>query len=381
MSNENETIWAEDLEQLQQDIEQPTAIAKREPPKEGILLPVSPQMIDAAWKEVESLKIAGTADIAGYKAVKDAKWKFTKFRTATEAWKKKMNEDAQKQIKLNGEQAGKLLKAIEPKEAELQARLTAIDVAIAEEKQRAEDELYDLRRAKLKEAAGDYPQFMTLSETATRMMTETEFASEVELVRGKAAEQKRRDDELAVEKFEREQEQARIAEENRKQAAKLAEERAEMDRIRAERAAELKEEQDKLDTIRREQAEAQAKIDAENKRIADEAAAKVREEQLAQARKEAAERAARETEERLAREAEAARVKAEREAEAARIQAEREEALRPDREKVRSVGKILRNVDFPNVESDESNDFLVSLRDRLIELAEECELFGVDDTE
>lgn len=346
MNIDNGVTWADQIEQLEADASAPsTAIASRPPAQEGILWSVSESIIATAKKETALLKINGVTDLVGYEAVKKAKWKFTKFRTGVEAVKKKMNEEAQRQIKKNGADAKLLLDLIEPEEDRLQGMLRDIDVAIAEAKQAAEDELFDLRRSKLVEAAGAYPHFVMLSESAMRHMTETEFDSELNMVRSRAENQAIIDEQAEKQRAETERENARVAAENKKAAAKLAEERAEMERESAIHRAAFAKQQEALAAQRAEQAEAQRKLDAETQRMVSERRAKEEAERLEIARKAAAEQARIDTEQRIAREA----AELARAVEIDAANKARAESLRPDREKLAQYADDLLAMRVPEV--------------------------------
>lgn len=162
-----------------------------------------------------------------------------------------------------------------------------------------------------------------------------------------------------------------------KEVARLAEEKAkaeaaELQRIKDAQEAEAK----RLEAIRKEQAEklrqieeAQARIDAEKKRIADEKEAAERAKQhdieLAKAREAAAEKAVAEEKLRVERERIAAEEKAKAD-EAARIEAERKaaekaakkEARKPDIQKLKDFADAITAIVSPELKSEEATKIL-----------------------
>lgn len=126
---------------------------------------------------------------------------------------------------------------------------------------------------------------------------------------------------------ERKAEAERIAEQQRVEAERLARERSELERQRQEQAA------------------AQAKIDAENKRLADEEAARVRRQEIAKAQAEAAEKARQEAiAEQQQKEADA-----KAKADAEERERQRIESLRPDHEKLMAVASAIEAIVVPEV--------------------------------
>ncbi len=159
------------------------------------------------------------------------------------------------------------------------------------------------------------------------------------------AEEKRlADEKSATEKKARDEEAARLAAERKK----LDEERAEQDRKQKEQAAILKDEQDKLA--------------AERKAIEDEKRERDRLSELEKAKKEAAEKVIIETAEKAEREAKA---KAEAE-QKAKDEAVRQEALRTDKDKLKSFAISLMAQEGPQLNSDEAKAILYEAIKRIL---------------
>ena len=124
--------------------------------------------------------------------------------------------------------------------------------------------------------------------------------------------------------------------------------KAEAERVAAEQKVEaerLAKEKAELDRQRQEQVAAQAKIDAEKKRLADEEAERVRGEEIARIQAEAAERGKREAEEKSRRDSEEAKAKAEAE----ERERQRIESLKPDHEKLLQVAEQIEAIEVPEV--------------------------------
>lgn len=189
-----------------------------------------------------------------------------------------------------------------------------------------------------------------------------------------------RDAEEARIKAERDAERERNRMEQERLDKERAEFKAEQDRIRAEQQAA----QDKIDAERNrvaeEQSAAQAKIDEANKAI------RVEQERIDRVKFEAdtKERLATEAEAEVARKAEVARLleeKNERE-EKQRIvdeaaEKKRVEEARPDVEKVRDFGLMIRTLSLPKVTNDDAKLLLAEIRTALVGLGTRCESFNV----
>lgn len=316
-----------------------TEIAERPTAKPVILFSVTPERIEAMKGQFAALTINGIDDKAGYKAVHEARILCVTARRDVEKQRNNMLEESREYTRKVNSDAKQLTAMIVDIESRLEVKQQAIDDAKAKIQQERDEAVFLERLEKLK----PYPQ-TNRSEVILRAMTATQF-----------------DDYLAdaikadEDRKAREAEQARIAEANRIEAERLAAERAELQRIAAEQEAERKrvqaiedearaKERAELERQRKEQAEAQAKIDAENARIAkaelEAANAKV----IAKAKAEAAERARVETEERLKREA--AEAEAKRVAEEAA--AKRAEALKPIRDRLLKFADDVLRLETPD---------------------------------
>lgn len=186
------------------------------------------------------------------------------------------------------------------------------------------------------------------------------------------------DEEARVKREKLEAEQRRL--EAERKAAQEAEE-ARLKAIRDAEEAKLAEERRLFEIEKSKLAEAQAKIDEANriererleaekaKQDAEQAAIRAEKERLdrIEFERQAKERAEKEAEERVKRELAAAEQKriadelaAKQKAEADRIEAERIEAMKPDVEKVRDFGRLLGSLELPDVQSKEAKAVLAA---------------------
>jgi hypothetical protein len=316
-----------------------TTLTERPTTKPVILYSVTAETIEQMAAKFAGLKINGIEDKAGYQLVHSARMECVKARGNIEKTRKELKAESLEFGRKVDAEAKLLTVKIEKIEARLETEQQVIEDA--KEKLRLERE--DAMVAERAAALAPYPQ-SNRSDVILRGMTATQFAEYL-------ADAIKADEDRKA----REAEQARIAEANRIEAERLAAERAELQRIAAEQEAERKrvqaiedearaKERAELDRQRKEQAEAQAKIDAENARIAkaelDAANAKV----IAQAKAEAAERARVETEQLLARQAaekEALRV-------AEEAAAKRAEALKPIRDKLLKFADDVLRLETPD---------------------------------
>lgn len=307
---------------------------------EPVLFTVSDEIIERNYTPYLELQCQGVEDRAGLALVHKARMECVTARTSIDKTRKAMGEESRKYIAAVNAEAKRLTDKLAPIEEHLKSQEDLIAEEIERRKQEEADALYEVRAKRLTESGAK-----SINEPLIRSMDEKAFEFEVRRV----ADQARQEHEAAVKAFEeetkRQQERAAEVERNRLEAERLAAERAKMERERAEHQARIDAENAKLAAIKAEQDAAQRVIDAEKKRISDAEAERVRQAQLEQARKDAAEKARIETEQRLAREAEAAKAKAERDEEA-RL---RREAMRPAREKLLAFADHVEGLEIPEV--------------------------------
>lgn len=339
-----------------------TSLALTQPPKTGILYPVTPAIIESKKDEFLALRINGVNDEKGITEVNAALKVASGWRIATE----KAREDAKQEYLVAGRKvdadARVIQKLIEPVESHLVSEKKRVADELAKAEQAKLDVVFNQRQQRLCDA-GDSTFAPRAGKVAVLKYRDEEFDALVESV---AADTKRKQAEDA--------ERQRVAEENRIAAEKLEADRAEFRRQQEEAAAEtarLKKIQEDADNERRAEllrlrqeqdardAAAQAELDRqrrdqeareENLRAAErlqqqaetERQQKIRDEQLAA---EAAERARVETEERLSREAQ--------EKEARRVAdeaaAKRAAELRPAKDKLAQFAMTLLHLDYPTV--------------------------------
>lgn len=387
----------------------PRELAIPKPTAETVLISVTAETIQPMAEKYMALTIKGIDDKAGREIVRRAKRDCVKARTTCENEHKAAKADALAECQRIDKSRRDLLAMIAPVEKHLEDQEAAIAQAEAAIEQARQDAIYAKRLEALTQIGG------TLPEKTVRGMTEDEFAGELdrirEEVRLRQIEEQRQADEREAQRKERERLDAERAELDRQRQAqeqeaarlrkveedRLIAERAEFDRRRAEeelKATKLRLrmrdfancglypepatveamsdeefERERQAAIEKRQREVQAQkdrdaalaaqqaeldrqrqeLEAEQRRLADEAAVKERQAEMARLEREAAERARIETEQRLRREdEEAARLQAEIEASAAR-----RAAMRPDREKLRSVAEEVAAICIPPV-SDEA---------------------------
>ena len=272
--------------------------------------------IEEMKREYMPLLVTSPTDAVGLKRVHDARMKVKAARVAVEKLRKELKADSLEYGRRVDSEAKRITALIEPIEAHLEEQ----EAIVTREKERIKAEEAAKRKAivderlKLLLALGcmRHPESVAL-------MTETEFASLVEIE--------------TAEKRKREEEAARLAEERRIKEEELA---AERKRQQEELAAQRKQQQEEAARL----AEERARIAAEQRKV-DEQRRLV---ELEEARRVAAEKAKLETERRLA-EQERLRIAAE-EAERARLA--RIEAQRPHRERIRAFGESLLTLPVPD---------------------------------
>lgn len=309
-------------------------------------LTVAEDAITALADEYMGLVVNGIDDKRGLAVVHEARMVVKRKRIAIEKQRKSLNEDALAWQRTVNAEAKRLTELLAPIESHLEEQESIVEREKARLQQVAEEQRQAIIRERLK-LLFDLDAVM-LAEDVARLSA-SEFAA---LLGAKTAEKKVRDEQAALAEAER----RRIAEQQRVEAGRLAQEKMELDRQRKEQeaaaAAAKKIEDDRLaaermelDRIRREQAEAQAKIDAERKRIADEEAARQRAIELEAAKAKAAEQARQQAIEEQQRAAAEAKAKAEAE----ELEQKRIEALRPDHEKLMAVADAVTAIAVPPV--------------------------------
>lgn len=310
------------------------------------------------------LRVLDINDKGQLKAVHDARMELVKARTSVDKTRKEMNDDHQREIKLNNEKAKGLLSLFEPIEMHLKSEEDRVEAAIEAERVVAKNAKIATRKQALAEIVGEFTDMLSIfSDDVLFGMGEKEYADltgkmPVQVsVRRAAAEAARVAKEAADKAAKEQQEREAAAEVERlkQQAIEDAARKAAQDRLDAERA--------EFEKLQREAAAKQAEIEAAKEleaanRRAEELAvlaqqrAEIEIQRMAledAQRKQDAIRVAAELEAKRkadeAAEAERLRIKAEQDAEDARVRAAeeariaaerkaREEAMRPDVEKM-----------------------------------------------
>lgn len=317
-----------------------TALATSSPPIEGVLLPVSEEILAQLEKEYAPLTIRDADDAAGIAVVHSARMRCVKIRTGTESARKEINRPHADAIKQNDADCKRLLARLAPIEGRLKSMEDAVEAELAAREQAKADDLYATRRVRLENAGAT-----TIIESIIRKMSEVEFEEEIHRVEIVV----RQEHEATVKRLEeetnRQKERAAEVERNRLEAERLANERAEMNRQRAVEQARIDAENARLATQHAEQEAAARVIKSEQDRLAAEESERQRQVALEVARQEAAEKARVSERLRVARDADEAIAKAAAD-EAAR---QRAAALKPDREKLDAVADAVAAVKVPEV--------------------------------
>jgi hypothetical protein len=353
---------------------------------------ISPIEFEATKDELRALvagfaelTVAGVNDKEGIAAAREARIKLKNLRTSIEKRRKELKADSLEYGKRVDGVAKELTAIIEPEEK----RLEHEESIVKREQERLAKLAEEQRRAKIQARLRDLQLCgKSYLESDIADLSDEDFA---ELLKAEQADKQRRDEESA----EAERKRKEAEEANRLEREKLAKEKGELERKQAAAEERLKrmqarmellaqagfvhqytgdqladmlptdweevletarqqkakrdrkaaEEQAKLDRQRKEQEEAQAKIDAEKKRLADEAREQERQAELEKAKAEAAEAARVEAE----RRAEQAAAEAKAAAEAAERERQRIELLKPDHEKLLAVADAISLIDRPDV--------------------------------
>lgn len=297
-----------------------TTIVQRQPKGfsiQPITYPVMEEQIREASEKYMALAVDGVEDVDGLKRVHDSRMEVKKMRIAIEKRRKELKSDSLEYGRQVDSAAKHLTSLLEPVEKHLEHE----EGIVEREKERLRQEAEKKRQQRIRERlealrdvghvalAEDVANLLPGQFDALLAKHTKEHAERAELER-KAEEERRR-----------------VAEEQRKESEKLAAERAELERLRQEQEA------------------AQAKIDAEKKRIADEEVEKVRQEEIRKREQAAAEKAKQEAEEKAKRDAEEEKLKVER-AEAERM---RIAAMRPDHAKLIDIADEILRIRVPEV--------------------------------
>lgn len=326
------------------------------------------------------LTVNGIEDKAGFAMVHTARMDVKNKRIAVEKRRKELKAEALAWSKKVDGRANEIFAKLAPIEEHLDAeegKITKLKARLEAEAKRKREEQAQARVDKMAAFGASLPflQAMEISEgdfQARLIIAEDDWKKE----QARAADEKRKEAErIESERKAREDEAARLeaerAELERIRAEEDAKRKAEEDRLRKEREAieaQQRAEREKLEAERRaEEARARAEreaIEAERRKVEDTRREYEHREAVAKAEKEASERAIREAKEKAERET---REKAEAES-AAKAEAERKERLRPDREKLQLWAAALLDVSCTTPESPEAKAIVAEARKRLVSL-------------
>lgn len=319
--------------------------------------PITREEIQAEIAEFESLACDGIDDKEGLEAVRNARLRCKKVRTAIETRRKELKRGALEYGRRVDATAKELTSFVEPTEQRLKAIEDNIAEQIAELKRQQLQARMDQLAAVRASVPAAFVETMTDDSFAEFLTVKTEENQRRLEQERLAAEEKARQEEEA--KAAREAEEKRLAAEREEIALekeRIAKEAAERQRLEDERLAaeraKLEAERQKLAEQKRQQEEQQLALEAEQKR---------QEEERQRRENEERERVA--AEQRRQREAEDSERKAREEA------AERERLLaqRPDRQKLLSVADVVLLVEVPAV-SEGANH----VRDEVVRILHDC---------
>ena len=295
--------------------------------------PIADATIDQLASRYMPLTIGGVDDTAGFANVKKARIEIKGLRCDVENKRKALKKDALDWGRAVDAEAKRITAKLTPIESHLQEQ----EQAITEEKNRVKRE----------------------AELAARLavqkrMEQLQAVGCVEYLPNVV-------EHMDEESFGRVLNAAQQAYKQRQKAE------AERKRLAAEEEERLAAEREELAAARRGLEEAQAKVAAEKKRLADEAAAVEREAEMERQKKLAAERAVIEERQRAEREAAEAKAKAERE----EAERKRQEALRPDQDKLLAVASIVAGIGVPVMTGGASADEAAQMVSQVIDEAAE----------
>lgn len=298
------------------------------------------------------LTIAGLDDRAGYAAVHAARMDVKGRRVEVEKTRKELKADALEYGRAVDAEAKRITALLVPIEEHLEGEERRIDEEKARLKREAEEREAAQVQARMDELAR-YGAAYPIADVAKA--TEEQFQTLLTMAREAHEEEQARLVEAARLQAEQEAAERRAREE---EAARLAAERAELARLRAEHEArekELREARERIEAEKRAMEEARLRAEQEQARAA----------RLEQEREAAAKRAVQAERERVERES---RQRTEAE-EQAKAEAARQEAVRPDREKLRTYAAALLAVPTPELATDEGKAALAEVSKRLLGLA------------
>lgn len=305
------------------------------------------------------LAIKGPDDTNGFKLVHAARMDVRNRRVGIEKTRKSLKADALEFGRRVDAEAKRITDQLTVIEEHLDAQETAYEDAREAIKRKAEESKQAALQARIDalravDVVLPVLQVAALTDDAfTNLLADADRDHKAKLVKIES-------DRIERERLEAEAASARKVEDERlsKERADLAEQKRIADEAAAkERAA--------IEAERKRMAEEQAKIDAERRKVEEAAAEQRRQVELAKAREEAAERARLEEQERARREDEAAKQRAAAE-EAARHEAEE---LRPDKEKLAALSEAIRAIAIPAVSKPKAKELADNIAQQLATLA------------
>ena len=306
--------------------------------------------IGALSQEFMSLTIKGLDDREGYKQVHDARMVIKKKRVEVTKTGKDLREDALKYQKAILGEEKRILALLAP----IEDHLTEEEERIDREKKRIEEEIEEKERARIQVRIdflfdsgcrlknGIYSIFdLEIPDADLRVYTDEQFESICNKVKDLV---KAENDRLAEEERKRKEENDRLA-------GIAAEQEAERKRI-VEKQAAILFEQKKIEDEKREIEK--GKLDLEHQkeleRVRKETEEQVKAKAEAQAKKDAEEKAERSRLDKLAEEAEA----------------KHKEEIKPDKEKILKLTRILEEIEFPTMKTEEGEKVLTDSKTKIL---------------
>lgn len=299
-------------------------------------------------KNASQIDVTDINDKEGFKILVETRKQLKSFRVEIQKQGKSLRDLINPITKMISAKENELVSITEPEEKRLQDRENWVNA----ENERIKVEAENARKAKIQARIDELAKynvafdFFIISEMSDELYSTklSEAKQEFE------AEQQRIAAEKEAEKLAKEEEdkrQAAIAEQNKLEKERLDAEQRELELQRKELEAEKAKIQAEKDAIEKAKQDA---IDAENKKIADEAAEKQKQAEIEKAKKEAAEKAIADQ-----------KAKEERD----RIAAERKAARQPDKVKLEQLLVNISDIDFPTVKSEEAKYILQKVNEQL----------------